>query len=237
MSVRVESLEISKFRRFANTEISIGSNLTIIAGQNGTSKSTLLGMLAQPFSFGVVRGRTAKTPDKSSYLTNYHGMKLHDFKDLTGKNFMYDCKDIFRLSKSFDYGKDYEYSIKLRLPSNATLPNDKLVVNSSTRDLGTPKARMRFVTGPGKSHQSGEGNFPHPVIFLGLSRLWPLAASKSCTFVPDNLTKDEREWYVENYNTILCLDEFDNDTRLMDTAEKSTFLTPLGTDYDGESCS
>jgi len=65
--VRVKQIEIDTFRRFHNIIIPFGDHVTIIAGQNGTSKSTLLGMLAQPFSFGVVRGKTASKPDVSSY--------------------------------------------------------------------------------------------------------------------------------------------------------------------------
>jgi len=87
-AVRVESLNITKFRRFNNIPLSFGNKVTLIAGQNGTSKSTLLGMLAQPFSFGILRGKTAKTRDMSSYTTNYHGRRLHKYTDLTGKPFM-----------------------------------------------------------------------------------------------------------------------------------------------------
>ena len=112
---KVGCLNIKSFRRFRNITILFGDQITIIAGQNGTSKSTLLGMLAQPFSFGILRGKTAKKPDDSTYTDNYHGIKLHEFVDLSGKPFMYDCDDVFRLSKEFDFGKKYQYEIKLSM--------------------------------------------------------------------------------------------------------------------------
>jgi len=115
-----------------------------------------------------------------------------------------------------------------------------LLTKSRTRTIKRQrktKKRMRFVTGPGASHRSGEGNFPHPVIYLGLNRLWPLAAAKKCTFTGDALSPKDKDWYVEQYSDILCLDEQDNSAKFMDTTEKRKFITPESSDYDGESCS
>jgi len=239
---RVVCLKIDAFRRFRDITIPFGDGITLIAGQNGTSKSTLLGMLAQPFSFGVARGATAKKPDKSRYTENYHGLGLHEFMDLTGKPFMYDCDDVFRLSKEFDFGKKYQYETGLSLPENAgtNLPNNCLLTKSRDRKDKDSKDRitgMRFVTGPGASHKPGEGNFPHPVIYLGLNRLWPLAVTKNCTFSGDALSDKDRKWHVKEYNKILCLDENDNSAKFMDTTEKRKFITPESSNYDGESCS
>lgn len=239
---RVVCLKIDTFRRFRDITIPFGDSVTLIAGQNGTSKSTLLGMLAQPFSFGVARGATARKPDKSRYTENYHGLGLHGFMDLTGKPFMYDCDDVFRLSKEYDFGRKYQYETELSLPASAgtNLPNNCLVTKSRDRKDKDSKDRitgMRFVTGPGASHKLGEGNFPHPVIYLGLNRLWPLAVTKNCTFSGEALSDEDRKWYVEEYNKILCLDENDNSAKFMDTTEKRKFITPESSNYDGESCS
>ena len=239
-NIKVVSLHIDKFRRFSNITIPFGDHVTIIAGQNGTSKSTLLGMLAQPFSFGIVRGISAKKPDSSSYIKNYHGLKLHEFVDLSGKPFMYDCDDVFRLSKEFDFGKKYQYEVELSLPDEieTNLPNNRLLTKSRDRkDKNKKIVGMRFVTGPGASHESGEGNFPHPVIYLGLNRLWPLAVTKECKFSRETLPDEDKQWYVEKYNEVLCLDEHDNGAKFIDTTEKKKFITPESSDYDGESCS
>jgi len=236
---RVIDLKINTFRRFRDITIPFGGHVTLIAGQNGTSKSTLLGMLAQPFSFGVVRGKTARKADASSYTKNYHGLKLHDFEDLTGKPFMYDCDDVFRLSTEFDFGKSYQFQTHLMLPSGVgtNLPKNSLLTKSRDRKSKDGVTGMRFVTGPGASHELGEGNFPHPVIYLGLNRLWPLAVTRKCTFSGDNLLNENKQWYVEKYNAILCLDEHGNNAKFMDTAEKRRFITPHSSNYDGESCS
>lgn len=238
---RVCSLKIELFRRFRDITIPLGNHVTLIAGQNGTSKSTLLGMLAQPFSFGIVRGGTAKKPDDSTYTNNYHGLTLHEYVDLAGKPFMYDCDNVFRLSKAFDIGKKYQYETVLSLPANTiiSLPNKPLLTRSCDRKKKDSNQiiGMRFVTGPGVSNKPGEGNFPHPVIYLGLNRLWPLAVTKKCTFSGDKLSDEDKKWYVEKYNEILCLDEHNNSAKFMNTIEKKKFITPHSSDYDGESCS
>ena len=44
--IKVSHVSIEKFRRFENIDFEIGPQLTIIAGQNGTCKSTLLALLS-----------------------------------------------------------------------------------------------------------------------------------------------------------------------------------------------
>ncbi len=235
---RVVCLKIDTFRRFRDITIPFGDSVTLIAGQNGTSKSTLLGMLAQPFSFGVVHGKTAGSADNSSYTDNYHGLALSDYVDFTGRNFMYDCDDVFRLSKEYD-SNNSTYQYETVLADIVASPNSPLVNNTLfTRNRGRTTAKgVRFVTGPGASHKPGEGNFPHPVIYLGLNRLWPLANTKNCIFTGDALSSKDREWHVQKYNEVLCLDEYQNSAKFMNTSEKRKFVTPESNDYDGESCS
>jgi predicted ATPase len=235
---RVVCLKIDTFRQFRDITIPFSDSVTLIAGQNGTSKSTLLGMLAQPFSFGVVHGKTARSADNSSYTDNYHGLALSDYVDFTGRNFMYNCDDVFRLSKEYD-SNNSTYQYRTVLADIVASPNSPLENNTLfTRNRGRTTAKgVRFVTGPGASHKPGEGNFPHPVIYLGLNRLWPLANTKNCIFTGDALSNKDREWYIQKYNEVLCLDEYKNSAKFMDTIEKRKFITPLSSNYDGESCS
>ena len=78
--VKIDKISIEQFRHFEDVEFEIGKNITLIAGQNGTSKSTLLGMLCQPFSFGVQQGKTAGSSDNSTYTNNYHGINLAEHR-------------------------------------------------------------------------------------------------------------------------------------------------------------
>ncbi|MBF7097608.1 AAA family ATPase [Alkalibacter mobilis] len=43
---RLDSIYIEKFRSMEDRELRLGKNITLIAGKNGTMKSSLLGMIA-----------------------------------------------------------------------------------------------------------------------------------------------------------------------------------------------
>ena len=46
----IKEIEILNFRNFEKgLKISLSKNMTVISGKNGTSKTTLLGMIAKPF--------------------------------------------------------------------------------------------------------------------------------------------------------------------------------------------
>lgn len=84
----IKSLKIKKFRGINNEEIVIGKELTAIMGQNGAQKSTILGMLAQPFNF-------------SSY------------KNIINEPFQTKFGDIFNFSEEHDAIGEHQYSIEL----------------------------------------------------------------------------------------------------------------------------
>lgn len=245
--VKINKISIEKFRRFHNIEFNIGSCVTLIAGQNGTNKSTLLGMLSQPFSFGVIRGKTAGHPDNSRYTDNYHGINLADFKDLTGNPYNYDCEVVFRLSNVHDtIEKRYLYRLHLSancITSKSPIYNEGLLVRAQLRpDKDKKRNRIRFVAGPGASSEAGEGNFPHPVIYFGLNRHWPLALIKGMdTGSHKEIDGSDEEWYLDNYKQILLLGEDSNKAEFITTDKsiknKKDFVGISGKDYNSESFS
>ncbi|MBU1107798.1 MAG: AAA family ATPase [Candidatus Riflebacteria bacterium] len=238
--VKITKIQIEEFRRFNDVEFELGALITLIAGQNGTSKSTLLGMIAQPFSFGVFAGKSAGREDASKYTDNYHGVDLSSFKDLHGKAFQYDCKDVFRLSKIHDTDTEkYRYRLKLKsncISKESPVYSDGLLVRAQKRPKTT---QIRFVAGPGISSEKGEGNFPHPVIYLSLNRHWPLALAKTVeaekTFV---LSNEEKTWYLSKYKQILVADEeVENIEFVRADINKKGYIGVSGHDYDTESFS
>ena len=240
---KIDKISIESFRHFKDVEFSISENITLIGGQNGTSKSTLLGMLCQPFSFGFHTGSAAGSKDNSKYTNNYHGIDLSKYLDITGSPFFYDCEDVFRLSTKHDtLEKKYKYQLHL---SGDLINRDSPVFEDgiSIRARKRPNTQsIRFVTSPGSvaSHAKGEGNFPHPVVYLGLNRLWPLALLKNLD-VEDTteITKEDKEWYIEKYNDILILGEHKNNTELLKTGERSKrdHIGVSSDHYNSESCS
>ena len=90
--MKIEKVYITKFRGFKEQEFELGSQLTAIAGQNGTQKSTLLGMITQTFSI----------PKDNP---------MYGEKPLCGGSYRSAFSDKFRLSPIFDKPKEHEWSL------------------------------------------------------------------------------------------------------------------------------
>ncbi|MBC5734436.1 AAA family ATPase [Lawsonibacter hominis] len=46
----IRSIEIEKFRAFQQVSFTLGKRITAISGRNATQKTTVLGMIGQPFT-------------------------------------------------------------------------------------------------------------------------------------------------------------------------------------------
>lgn len=90
--MKITKVHIDRFRGFRNQEFEVGSQLTAIAGQNGTQKSTLLGIITQTFTI------TKDNP-------------MIKEKPLCGGSYRSAFKDIFRLSPQFDKPKEHEWTL------------------------------------------------------------------------------------------------------------------------------
>lgn len=89
----IQRVEITKFRGFENIEFSVGSQLTIIAGQNGTQKTTVLGVLTQPFT--ITEG------------------PMKDERPMSGGSFKSAFAEKFKFSDIFDKAKTHEWTLHL----------------------------------------------------------------------------------------------------------------------------
>lgn len=90
--MKITKVHIDKFRGFLNQEFEVGSQLTAIAGQNGTQKSTLLGIITQTFSI----------PKENP---------MYGEKPLCGGSYRSAFGDKFRLSPTFDKPKEHEWTL------------------------------------------------------------------------------------------------------------------------------
>lgn len=90
--MKIEKVNISQFRGFKEQEFELGCQLTAIAGQNGTQKSTLLGMITQTFSI----------PKDNP---------MYGEKPLCGGSYRSAFSDKFRLSPIFDKPKEHEWTL------------------------------------------------------------------------------------------------------------------------------
>ena len=90
--MKITKVHIDRFRGFHDQEFEVGSQLTAIAGQNGTQKSTLLGIITQTFTISKDNPMSGEKP-------------------LCGGTYRSAFKDKFRLSPTFDKPKEHEWTL------------------------------------------------------------------------------------------------------------------------------
>lgn len=143
----ITKVHIEKFRGFNNQDFEVGSMLTAIAGQNGTQKSTLLGIIPQTFTLGK-----DKNPMGSE-------------KPLCGGSYRSAFGDKFRLSPKFDLPGTHEWTLSFDNGRDYTIESS---LRSDSKTLRFWQKGMR-----GK----GDGYIQYPTIFLSLKRVLPVAES------------------------------------------------------------
>ncbi|MBO7329575.1 MAG: ATP-binding protein [Lentisphaeria bacterium] len=191
--ISVQSIYVNSFRCFIpGTNIELGDRVTLLAGLNGTAKSTLLGMIAQPLGFPT------KSEKVSIYTRVYDSFDLSTYKTVGERNFQAKFSEVFRISQKFDKPRNLDYVLRLK----GEVINDgcsELPVRSEKRgELG-----IRMVTNS-TNRSPGRGNFPHPVIYLGLERLRPLSTlSKKDIIGKDVLPEDEKRIWNDIYRVVM----------------------------------
>lgn len=81
---KIDSIYIERFRTLVDRTVVLGKNITLISGKNGTMKSSILGLIAHPFS----------SPNSA--------------KDVFGKSLKTDMSNVFRMSLAKDTD-EYKY--------------------------------------------------------------------------------------------------------------------------------
>lgn len=166
---KINKLRINKFRALEEIEIDVGDHLTLICGKNGTSKSSILGITAQIFSF-----------DKD--YTNNQKIK---FETIVNESFKSDYKDHFRFSNKYDVSGsllvDFEIydaytksiqTAELRMVTRNT--GETTNEDGETIPLETSQRTVVRKNNSIPSLNNTSRNFTHPVIYLSLERLLPI---------------------------------------------------------------
>ena len=179
----LKKMYIKEFRGIKEQELEIANRITIFAGKNGTQKSTLLGLLAQPFVF----------------YGKKHKNQTEKFLTLFGTNFEAQFSDLFKFSKKYDIDTTHPYEIEL----------DKKVFEVSKCYLNTKKREeneLRIIHYQDNNYKkySTFSNFIYPVLYLGLSRLFPIGESEKIkTEKISNLDENLRVEFKKLYNKVL----------------------------------
>jgi len=157
----LKKITIDNFRALKGVEVSFGTDITVLCGKNGTAKSSILGIAAQIFSFD----KDYTTEEKLS------------FKTIADESFKSQFSDHFRISPKFDVTGSMDIGIEVHdayTSSDATGDLTITTRRSDSKSGKTPRAVFRnnstAIEGSNKDR-----NFTHPVIFLSLKRLYPIA--------------------------------------------------------------
>lgn len=176
-------LKLNDFRQFKDMDISLGKRLTVLAGRNSTGKSTILGILA-----------------------NSGELKKKDGTTYADGQFRAEFSEIFHGSKKYDAsGSD-------RIQIDIVDENDDQIDYRKFRTAWqNDNGKDRFRVIPLKMLEDGkktEAKMQIPVIYLGLSRLFPIGeanedkiTTKKIKFIDD----EQKQWFVEQYTQILSL--------------------------------
>jgi len=178
--MKITKVHIEKFRGFRDIEFNLGSHLTAIAGQNGTQKTTLLGILSQPFAL----------TDKNNPIVK------NKEKPLSGGNYRSGFDEKFKLSPDFDEVGNHEWTLYLDDEEKG------FTIESMHRDKKKDPNLIRFWRKGDRS--KGSGYIQLPVIYLSLLRLFPIGEDKEIDEDENILLTDpEFDFYRTWHNKIL----------------------------------
>jgi predicted ATPase len=208
---QLKKLKIEKFRALDNVEIEFGDHVTVICGKNGTSKSSILGIAAQIFSF-----------DK-----DYVNDQPLFYQQIAGAAFKSQYRDHFRISDQFDVPGSMKVDIELWDGYTDQAATAKLELMSREK---TPRAVVRNnSTATGNSSR----NFTHPVIFLSLKRLYPIADRRDYKIIGFDYLEKQKQEFIGLTNELLNRDSS------LATGTNGTISSAVahGKNYDQESVS
>lgn len=179
----IKRLKVNKFRIFEDKEILFGKYITVLSGRNSTGKSTILGMIANSCELKKNKGvPLIKASFKSDFSEIFHGSESHD---LSGS-------DRFTIFFTEDFVTENDYR--------------KCRVTWQTMEGG--KKRFRVIPEFKVGRRKRSSKLPYPIIYLGLSRLFPIGESNSVKKAAIKKFTDEyQQWFIEKYKEILSLHE------------------------------
>lgn len=210
-----KKIQIKDFRIFKNQTLLLGKYLTVLSGRNSTGKSTILGMLA-----------------------NSGELKKKEGVTYTSKRFRAEFSELFKGSKNFDKtqtdrfvitlcdkdGNDIDFrSFRTAWQSKGSaqthfnddhidikeIQSNNNLINNEKKFVNDKKERFRVI--PFKKlegKKKTEAKFDIPVLYLGLSRLFPVGESHDEVISSKKIqfsSEEHRNWFVENYTQILSM--------------------------------
>lgn len=222
----LKSIQVNQFRGLENLEINFGTKISIICGKNGTAKSTILGLVAQIFSYDT----NYQTGKKIQFLGK--SGEYEDYRTITGKPYTSRFREHFRFSKKFDLpgSMDCDYKIYDAMLGKDINSLSLTMTNPSDRDFRT------VVRGniPTEHSTNTSRNVTHPIIYLSLKRLIPLAERAKYDSKDVEYLNNNKEEFIKLSSKILGKRSNNNYTATSGTLESAVAHSDK---YDHESVS
>lgn len=211
VKTQLKKLIIEKFRALTHVEVEFGEHITVVCGKNGTSKSSILGIAAQIFSF------------EKDYVKNED---LLSFRQIGGGSFKSQYSEHFRISPRFDIPGTMQ--VKIELFDGYT--NEEGTATLQLEKRG--KSPRLIVRNNSTATGNNSRNFTHPVVFLSLKRLYPIA-NRDYTVSNSDYLKEHNQKFIGLTNELLNRDS------TVATSTKGTISSAVahGKDYDQDSVS
>lgn len=187
----IHSIEIKDFRLFKDVDIKLGKYLTVISGKNALGKTTILGMIG-----------------------NSCELKTSEGRPILQKQFRTEFKDIFKASPKHDLSGSNKCTINFSNYDEPDVVIDSRKCRTTWQKISKINTNKRFRLIPEKYEKEkkiSSSKYSWPVLYLGLSRLFPIGESEDKDISVSNvkLSEDEKKEFLENYCQILSLFEDD----------------------------
>lgn len=178
----IKNIEVEKFRSINSISFDLGKRLTAIAGRNATQKTTILGMLGQPFAI------SKESP-------------LYGCSTVDGYNFKSQFSEKFKLSINYEPIGSHKWTLNFH--NHGYYQNNKITIQSIARKQKGKPDGIRFWNA--ESRAKGAGYVQLPVYYLSLSRLTPIGESRKTSALKIDLTTAETKYCVKAYREILSI--------------------------------
>lgn len=209
---KIKRVEINHFRGLEDVLVEFGNRITLICGKNGTSKSTILGIVAQIFSFST---------DYNEVPVKRNNLRIH--KTLLGKNFESLFPEHFRFSEKYDVPGSMDVGIKLYDGQDKIEKNDLSLKLYKSQDRSKSRPVLRG---------NKDRNVTHPVIYISVNRLTPIVL-RNYDLTSDSYIENNKRLALNLSNKILL----QSSTGIETTGGDINSLAPHTDSYDFQSIS
>lgn len=205
----LKHIHIDKFRKLENIDFDFGSKVTAIVGQNGTMKTTILGIISQSFSLRSSKSAT-----------------IRECKTIDNYVFESSFKDKFKISIEYEPVGTHKWSITVDPKIDPKIKKE--FTSIPRKEKGKPDSLRFWASG---SRNAGDGYIQCPLIYLSLQRLSPIGEYSNINNKSHILTEEELTLFHEYYNKILLLSESITDVELLKASNQKTTLAAKNPKY------